>query len=197
MLQRIFLLSLTITITSMIAKSQVASEVCALNIGTECPSAKVQQVDGTVIDLKEYCADQPTVLVFYRGGWCPYCTDHLAALNSVENEIKEMGYNVVAISPDDVKTYPEFLKKEKLNYTLISDYQDEAMKAFGVAFHPSEKRIGIYSRVMKKPEENLLVPVPAIFVIKDGVILYRYVNPNYSVRISNDMLIAALKSLKK
>ena len=141
MLKRIILLSLTVGLVNMIAKSQVASEVCALNIGTECPSAKVQQVDGKVVDLKEFCSEKPTVLVFYRGGWCPYCTDHLAALNSVEEDIKEMGYDVVAISPDDVETYPEFLKKEKLSYTLISDYKDEAMKAFGIAFHPSEKRI--------------------------------------------------------
>jgi peroxiredoxin len=43
---------------------------------------------------------QPAILVFYRGGWCPYCNLQLSELRLVESEAKALGYRMIAISPD-------------------------------------------------------------------------------------------------
>jgi hypothetical protein len=40
-----------------------------LLIGSEVPSVDVLRPDGSPLDLREEAAKQPTVLIFYRGGW--------------------------------------------------------------------------------------------------------------------------------
>lgn len=189
-------LSILLLSLSNILFAQNANEICALNIGTEIPSAIIRSVDGNEIDVKSISSERPTIIVFYRGGWCPYCTRHLSEIRDIQKEIDVLGYQVIALSTDDVKDIPETIKSEKLSYKLYSDRDYNAMKAFGIAFTPTEDRLPVYGRVMKMDEKEVLVPVPAVFVVKDGVIMYRYVNPTYSTRISSDMLLSALNSIK-
>ena len=190
------LLSIFILTISNLLIAQNASEVCTLNIGSEVPSAIIKSIDGKEIDIKSISSEKPTIIVFYRGGWCPYCTRHLSELRKIQKEIDELGYQVIALSTDDIRDLPSTIKEEKLSYKLFSDRKYNAIKAFGIAFKPKEKRLPVYARVMKMLEKDILVPVPAVFVIKDGIIQYRYVNPIYSTRISSEMLISALKAIK-
>jgi len=190
------IISLFVFLYSSILLAQTASEVCALNIGSEVPSVLLKSLKGEEVDIRTISAEKPTVLIFYRGGWCPYCTKHLSEIAGIEDQIKELGYQLVGISPDDIKDIPKTVNNQKIPYLLYSDRSYDVMNAFGISFKPSEKRITTYANVMKMSEKDVMVPVPSIFVIKNGVIQYRYVNPNYSTRISSEMLLAALKSLK-
>ena len=41
------------------------------------------------------------------------------------------------------------------------------------------------------------LPVPAVFVVDtSGTILFEYINPDYSTRISTELLLAVLNELK-
>lgn len=51
----------------------------------------------------------PIVLIFYRGQWCPFCNRHLSELQDSLAVLKELGVQVVAISPE---------KPEKINLTI-------------------------------------------------------------------------------
>lgn len=55
------------------------------------------------ITLHEVIKVKPTVFVFYRGGWCPYCTRQMSELAQIEEQILEMGYQIVGISVDRQK----------------------------------------------------------------------------------------------
>ena len=46
--------------------------------------------------------------------------------------------------------------------------------------------------------DHLLLPVPSVFLVDtDGIIHFQYVNPDYKVRISGNLLLAAAKDLMK
>ena len=79
-------------------------------------------------------AGKPTVLIFYRGSWCPYCNLHLSDLVTVEEKLRELGYQIVAISPDLPEELNKMTAADHLNYRLFSDLEAEAMKKFGVAY---------------------------------------------------------------
>lgn len=194
-MKRVVFPSVFVLLFAYTAMAQTAQEVCAINIGEEVPSASITTTEGKKLDIADIAKEQPTIILFYRGGWCPYCTRHLTEIRNIESDITDMGYRIIAISPDDINDLPETTKEQNLTYTLYSDRAYNAMEAFGIAFTPSEKRLPTYAKVMKMKEEDVRVPVPAVFVVKDGVIQYRYVNPNYSVRLSGEMLLAALKSI--
>lgn len=62
------------------AESSVANsadKVKPLLVGASVPPLTLRTVDGEQFDLSEAIAAKPTVLVFYRGGWCPFCNAHL------------------------------------------------------------------------------------------------------------------------
>ncbi len=46
-----------------------ADQIQPLLIGATVPSVQVVTADGEAVDLKEIVSGQPTILIFYRGGW--------------------------------------------------------------------------------------------------------------------------------
>lgn len=57
-----------------------AEEVNPVLISSTIPDVSVKNTDGENLNLRDIVKDQPTIFVFYRGGWCPYCNSHLADL---------------------------------------------------------------------------------------------------------------------
>ena len=68
--------------------------------GMTVPAISVLDQAGKTVDLTAAIKQKPTVLVFYRGGWCPYCNTQLAGLQQVEGEFAKLGYQIIAISPE-------------------------------------------------------------------------------------------------
>lgn len=157
-----------------------AEEVSPLLIGSTVPSAKVANQQGQSVDLIDVLQGKSSVVIFYRGGWCPFCNTQLSELASLENELKEKGYQIIAISPDKPESLNTTDVKHDLGYQLISDSEYNAMDAFGISFD--------------NPRRGKL-PVPSVFLVTpDLEVSFQYVNPNYRYRISADLLLAAVDS---
>ena len=50
-----------------------ATDVVPLDKGATLPKLTLKAVDGKPYDLNASVAKKPTILIFYRGGWCPFC----------------------------------------------------------------------------------------------------------------------------
>ncbi len=46
-----------------------AQEVEPIEVGTTIPAVTLRDPDGNSVPLQTLVAEQPTVLIFYRGGW--------------------------------------------------------------------------------------------------------------------------------
>jgi thiol-disulfide isomerase/thioredoxin len=64
------------------------------------PDVTVKDIDGKGLKLREMAAGRPMLLVFYRGGWCPFCNRQLAGLQEIKDQIADKGYQLVAVSAD-------------------------------------------------------------------------------------------------
>lgn len=172
-----------------------AEDISPLLIGETFPNEQIATLDGKTIGFQELIKEKPTVVIFYRGGWCPYCNRHLAEIGQVEGQILELGYQILAVSPDDAEHLKATVDKNDINYQLISDSNGALAKAAGIAFQAPErytKMLGEYS----SGDNTGFLPVPAVFVLNTkGEILFEYINPNYKVRMSGDLLLAVLKNL--
>src|ERR1700733_15046086 len=51
----------------------------ALTKGGLAPDFTLPDATGTPVTLSDRLRDGPVVLIFYRGGWCPYCNLQLRA----------------------------------------------------------------------------------------------------------------------
>ncbi len=95
MLKRI---SSLVLLTAATAVAQTNST--PLKVGDTIPDVSVRNEADQPVALRQLVAVRPTVLIFYRGGWCPYCTRHLKALSGIEADLNKAGAQLVAIAVD-------------------------------------------------------------------------------------------------
>lgn len=163
-----------------ISYANTAEEVTPLLIGASVPSVTVANQNGDSVELTNVLKGKSSIVIFYRGSWCPYCNTHFSELASIEDELKALGYQIVAISPDDPESLNVTDEKHDLGYELYSDSSYNAMDAFGIGF--DHRRRG-------------KLPVPSVFLVTpDLQVSFQYVNPNYRFRISAKLLLAAAES---
>jgi len=190
----LFLFSSILTINAQ--TPQNPEDISPLLIGEKLPDAILLNENGEFINLNEEIAKKNTVLVFYRGGWCPYCNMQLAGLAESEADILKLGYQIIAVSPDDYKNLKPSVEKNKTTYKLYSDADGSFIKNIGIGFTPSS---GTTAYIAKKTigKTTDVLPVPTVLVLnKNGEILFEYISPNYKQRISPELLLAVLKNLK-
>ena len=185
------LLLLSLTMNSFAQIADAPENISPLLIGEKIPNITLHDSDGVEVTTNKIF-NKKTVLVVYRGGWCPYCNSQLADMQEIENQIIELGYQVVAVSPDA----PSFLKqtedKKELKYQLYSDSEGKFAQALGIAFKREKGKLDKYSEG-KNPG---FLPVPTVYVLNEKQeIEFLYINPNYSKRLEGNVLLAVLKAL--
>ena len=141
------------------------------------------------------------MLIFYRGGWCPFCTRHLAALAETEAELRRAGFQLIAISPDRPAKLRAKPSHQKLPYTLISDSAMQAAEAFGIAFKVEDSLVARYKDSYSidlegdSGQTHHLLPHPAVFIVdRSGHVRYAHVNPDYKVRLSAVEILGAARA---
>ena len=102
-------------------------DISPLLIGETIPDANLIDDSGETINLNDQIKKMNTVLVFYRGGWCPYCNRQLSALADVETDIIELGYQIIAVSPDDYQNLKPTIQKDRVEYKVYSDPKGDFM----------------------------------------------------------------------
>ena len=175
-----------------------AEDVSPLLAGEQIPVLQLRKSSGENFDLNKSVSEIPTILVFYRGGWCPYCSKQLSGLQEIEKDLTQMGYQVIAISTDSPENLNKTMDKEKLSYTLLSDADLNAAKRFGIAFKSPKNYDKFLPETSGGKNIDKLLPVPSVFILsKKGKILFEYINPDITQRLSALLLKAAAAALRE
>ena len=185
-----------VPVASMAQIPEKAEGISPLLYGEKLPDGILTTPNGEVHQVSGIIEKKPTILLVYRGGWCPYCNTHLAEIQEAESEMISLGYQVIAVSPDSPENLKTTNEKQGLNYSLYSDAGGDFLKAMGLVFRAPDK----YTRMLKRRSggnNQGFLPVPAVFVVDtSGTILFEYINPDYSTRISAGLLLAVLNELE-
>lgn len=178
-----------------------AQDVHPLGKGDKTPNATLRRPDGQQVNLADLLAVKPTVLIFYRGDWCPVCNTHLRQVATLEQEFLAMGYQLLAVSPDRPEELRKTAAKQGLKYQLLSDSDMVLARAFGLAFRvddPTLKKYSVYGIDLEKSSgrSHHLLPVPAVYIVDTrGVIQFAYWDPNYKERLDPGELLSACRKV--
>jgi peroxiredoxin len=168
-----------------------------LSVGTQAPAFAAQTADGAVRQFSPGGYRKPTVVIFYRGGWCPYCNMQLSDLRLVEPKLRNSGFEIVFLSTDRPALLYSSLKAADIHYTLLSDSRMDAANAFHIAYHLDDATIAKQREFGVDLESTTgtslhELPVPSVFIIDtSGTIRYVYSNPDYTVRLGAEALWTA------
>jgi peroxiredoxin len=196
------LLGLAATLVAAHAFAEIPNDpqlVQPLAVGTPAPAFSAHTKDGAVRHFRPDGYRRPTIVLFYRGGWCPYCNAQLSDLRLVEPKLRRNGFEIVFLSTDRPAILYSSLKAENIHYTLLSDSSLEAANAFHIAYRLDDatlaKMQGYGIDLDATTGEGLHeLPVPSVFIIDTtGIIRYVYSNPDYTVRLGADALWAAAR----
>jgi len=160
-----------------------------LKSGDRAPDFTGYDQTGKQVTLKKILETGPVVLFFYRGKWCPACSQYLNNYQDSLKIITDQGFNVVAITPESIENVEQTVKLHNLTFTVIYDCQEKIMADYDVMFNVTasyqEKILKTFSISIagNNGHKEAHLPVPATFIInKEGIIVAEYFNPDYSKR---------------
>jgi peroxiredoxin len=170
--------------------------------GSPDDAVAVPDATGQDVSLSELVADGPLVLVFYRGGWCPYCN---LALHQYQSELvpqlQRYGARLVAISPQKPDESLSTAEKHNLTFSVLSDSGASVARALGIAFEPAEdvlnaqRALGLDIRD-GNADGSAELPMPTVLVVDSGrTVRFVDVQADYTSRTEVSAILAALDSL--
>ncbi|MFZ2544693.1 MAG: peroxiredoxin [Candidatus Saccharimonadales bacterium] len=96
----------------------------------QAPDFSLPDETGKLYSLKDF-AGQWLVLYFYPEDDTPGCTVEACSLRDARDDIASLGAQIVGVSKDDAPSHEKFKAKHSLNFTLLTDPQKVAIKAYG------------------------------------------------------------------
>jgi peroxiredoxin len=123
----------------------------------------------------------------------------LVQLQESESELKNLGVQLLAISPDKPSKIRETIDKHKMSFILLSDSDMVAARNFRVAYKLDDQTLAEFKKYNidledASGQDHHMLPVPAVFLVTmNGLIQFEYVNPDYKVRLDPELLLSAAK----
>ena len=88
-------LSIGLAVSALADMPTDPTQVRPLSVGAAAPLFAGTTTDGKLRTFTPTAYQRPTIVIFYRGGWCPYCNMQLSDLRLVEPELRERGFEIV------------------------------------------------------------------------------------------------------
>jgi thioredoxin-dependent peroxiredoxin len=102
-----------------------------LKEGDQAPAFIGKDQDGNKVSLSDF-KGKKLVLYFYPGADTPTCTIESCNLRDNYALLRKNGFEILGVSPDDIKAQKRFGLKYKLPFPLIADTSLAVIKKYGV-----------------------------------------------------------------
>ncbi len=102
-----------------------------LKSGDKAPEFTSVDQNGKPIKLSDY-KEKKLILYFYPKDNTSGCTAEACSLRDGYEQLGNLGYEVVGVSPDSEKSHQNFIKKYELPFRLIADSDQTVANLYGV-----------------------------------------------------------------
>lgn len=177
----------------------VLPEGVGVPAGSPAPDAEVEFAGGGgTVTLSSLYADGPVLLVFYRGGWCPYCNYQVHELSQAWPDFQARGVTPVLVSVDRAEASAQTQASWEIPFPVLSDPTLKAHTAWNVNFSVDDEIVKRYQRFGIDIEEysgqtHHTIAVPSMFLIdRDGVVRWAHAELDYKTRPTLEQVLAAI-----
>ncbi|MBG6184165.1 peroxiredoxin [Arthrobacter sp. CAN_A214] len=174
----------------------------AVSVGDRLPEAKLIAADGSIVTLFESLGSASTVLVFYRGAWCPYCN---ITLKTYQLELlpllQQRGDALVAISPQTPDGSSAAADGGNLQFAVLSDEGNMLARQLGIVTAPSDEARKAHTELGfdvadSNADSTAAIPFPTVLIVDaSGVVRFVDIHVDYTTRTEVTDIEEALSSL--
>jgi peroxiredoxin len=178
-----------------------AAAASPLGLGDRAPDFTLGDADGAKHRLADYLSKGPVLLVFFRGGWCPYCTLTLRAMEEVAPAIRKAGGTILALSPQKASRAALVRESNGISFPILVDCGNRVATSFGILGQARPMTRQVFSKLgCNIPEENSaedwMLPRASEFLVDTtGIIRLAHVSPVSYERTEPADAVAALRAL--
>ena len=166
--------------------------------GDILPDISLPNAKGDTIHLKEELKKGTLVIVFYRGGWCPYCNIELKALQAALPKIKMKGAQLIAITPETPDNSLSTQEKNELSFEVLTDNNNAVARSLGLVYQLPDELNDLYLQFginLENSQGNSKheLPIAATYVVnQNGEITYHFLQEDYKLRADPEKILEAL-----
>lgn len=160
-----------------------------LAVGNALPSFTLKTADGTLIDSASLVG-RVTLLLFYRGNWCPLCMAQIQEIAARYRDLAQRGVQVLLVSPQPQQHTQELSARFDAPMQFLVDEDNAAAKALGIDA-PDGLPMGLAT--MGYDSDTVLPTV--LLIDRDGRIAWNHLTDNYRVRPEPDTFIEVIDRL--
>lgn len=161
----------------------------ALRVGKQLPDVSLTTSSGEPFSLRDV-AGQPSVILFFRGNWCPLCMAQIKEIAAEYREIQALGAKVFLVSPQPQGHSAALAKRFDVDFEFLVDRDNKAAQALGIV---SAFGIPTGLEVMGYDTE---APMPTVIITDaNGRVHWADETDNYRVRPEPETFLKVLKTI--
>ena len=178
------------------------ADQAALNIGDDLPNIIAPDLESRTHHIADALRHGPVVLLFFRGGWCPFCNLQIRAMSLAYPRIAATKASLYALTPELPDSAMSTLGTEPVPFPILFDRSNAIARSFGLVFRLNEALRHVHEALgtpLPKLNGDMSweLPIPAVYVADPkGHIAWRHLDADYRKRTEPNDILNALRELK-
>lgn len=159
----------------------------ALHVGQALPDIELLRADGqrvTNADLR----GRPTVMLFFRGNWCPLCMAQIREIADQYRAMESAGVRVALVSPQPHRNTEALARRFQVPFDFLTDSGNRAAQALGIA-----ARGGLPAGMQALGYDSDTVMPTVIITDREGQVVWTDETDNYRVRPEPETFLQVLR----
>lgn len=142
--------------------------------GNTLPDFVLHDADGGEISAAQI-RQQPALLLFFRGNWCPLCMAQIGEIAEQYKELDRRGVKVYLVSPQSEENTQTLANRFEVPMNFLIDHGSQVARQLGI-IHEQGLPVGVSGY-----DKDTIMPT-ALLTDEGGKILFVDLTDNYRVR---------------
>lgn len=160
-----------------------------LAVGQQLPSFVLETENKTIVSSESFIGNT-TLLMFYRGNWCPLCVAQVKEVSAQYKAMVDKGVNVILVSPQSHKHTADIAKKFDVPFAFLVDVDNEAARILNIV---DEGGLPLGVDLLGYGLDTVMPTV--LITDKAGKIIFSDLTDNYRVRPEPETFMKVINAL--